>query len=246
MSAISLLIPSTRFRTVIGVLQLDAAVSIQHDANATPTKNPIEARSGDSDDNFTDHIRLQNRTLSIEALISESPLSIFSSAFNIFTGAAATSVANDLVGPTSNVAAQAFATGLGSIAGLIANRQEGDLSFPKKAFDYLISDLRDKRFPFTIVTRLQTYENMVITSLSVPQTAADGRSLRFSATFEQIKIVNTKTVAIPEGIVRNSGATQTQQQGKQTADTATDENGSKAKAFFDNIGVTTRGSGIIN
>jgi hypothetical protein len=244
MSALSLILGEKQFRTAIGVLRLDAAASIQHNATATPTKNPIEARSGDPIDNFTDHVRLENRTLSIDGLISESPLTVIASALSVFTGASSSLVRDAFGGGAlGGFAQQALAAGVGSIAGLIENRNDDDIQYPSKAFQYL-EELRDNRVPFTVITSLKRYENMILTNLSVPQTGVDGKSLRFSATFEQIQIVQTQVVIIPEQTVTNPSAASKQNLGKQAQNAATEDNGSVAKGFFDSIGITTRGSGL--
>jgi len=56
MAVLSLLIGQPQFRTTVGVLQLDAAQNITHEANAQITKNPIEDGS-----DVSDHARLENR-----------------------------------------------------------------------------------------------------------------------------------------------------------------------------------------
>ena len=243
MSSISLLLGEAQFRTAIAQLKLDAATNVQHAASATPTKNPVEARSGDPIDNFTDHIRLNNRVVQIDGLISESPLSVLGSAFNVFTGAAGGLVGDIVGGQLGGFTQQALAAGLGSLGGLIANRNQDGLQFPQKAFDYL-QELRDLRIPFTLVTRLRKYDSMVLTNLSVPQVAKDGKSLRFSATFEQIEIVQTRTVIIPTTSVTNPSAASTQNLGKQAQKTASEATGSLAKQLTDNLGLTVRGSGV--
>ena len=244
MSSLSLILGERQFRTAIGVLRLDAATSIQHNSTATPTKNPIESRSGDPIDNFTDHVRLENRTVQIDGLISEAPLSLFSSAFNVFTGATSSLVRDAFGGGLlGGFAQQALAAGVGSVAGLIENRNENDLQYPTKAFDYL-QELRDNRVPFTVITSLRKYENMIVTSISVPQRASLGRSLEFSATFEQIEIVQTQTVIIPEQTITNPSAATQQNLGKQAQKEASEANGSLAKSFTDSIGLTSRGSGL--
>lgn len=62
------------------------------------------------------------------------------------------------------------------------------------------------RQPITIVTTLDTYKNMVMTSLEVPRTASDGGAdaYRFSATFRQVTIVTTEriTVAVATPVAR--------------------------------------------
>jgi len=141
---------------------------------------------------------------------TEEPLTAIGSAFNLFTGAAAGAVGELAGGFAANFAARQ----LGSIAGAIASRNDQDRLYPAKAFEYL-KELRDNRIPFNIVTRLETYTNMMLTRLSVPQAADEGRSLRFQATFEQIQIVRTRTLQIPEAQTQ-TGAVKKEDTGKQT------------------------------
>lgn len=50
--------------------------------------------------------------------------------------------------------------------------------------------------PITIVTSLREYTRMVMTSLDFPRDAKMGGALRFTASFKQVKVVQTQTVAI--------------------------------------------------
>lgn len=72
--------------------------------------------------------------------------------------------------------------------------------------------IRDAREPVTIQTTLgnkspnevgKVYQNMVLTSLSIPRDSATGFALRFSATFTQIQLVTnertTVRVSVPRG-----------------------------------------------
>jgi hypothetical protein len=54
------------------------------------------------------------------------------------------------------------------------------------------------RQPITIITTLDTYKNMVMTSLEIPRTASDGGAdaYRFSATFRQVTIVTTERISV--------------------------------------------------
>lgn len=57
-----------------------------------------------------------------------------------------------------------------------------------------LKSIRAARRPITIVTALQTYKNMVMTSLSIPLSRETGKALRFNATFQQVEIVtNNRT-----------------------------------------------------
>jgi hypothetical protein len=243
MSALALILGKKAFRSEIAQLKLDAAVNIQHDFGSTVTKNPIESKTGNEVDNFTDHVRLENPVLQIEGVIAEAPLDLLGSAFNVFTGAATSSLNKTIGGQLGGFASQALAAGLGSVAGLIANRNRDDIQFPQKAFEYL-QELRRNKIPFTVVTRLKRYEDMILTRISVPQNTDDGNSLRFTATMEQIEIVQTQTVIIPEQTVTNQSAATKQALGKQTNITATDANASAAKSTLNDLGITTPRSGV--
>lgn len=56
------------------------------------------------------------------------------------------------------------------------------------AFRELVRLQRSKT-PFVVSTGLARYENMLIKELSVPRSAEDGRSVRFTATIEEILVV---------------------------------------------------------
>jgi len=53
--------------------------------------------------------------------------------------------------------------------------------------------LQKSRRPFTVVTGLKRYENMILTELSVPRTVDTGKSLHFRAVMKEIRIVTSKT-----------------------------------------------------
>lgn len=230
MATVDLLLGIPQARTVIGVLSLDAAQNITHSSTAQVSKNPIESGS-----EVVDNIRLDNRTLQIEGLISSTPITLLGSVIGAFQagaaeflgefaggfGAVAGSVgagigaSNLLSGGQGSAEDACGKSPTGSLNGIIESRDSTDVLFPEKAFRYL-QQLRDRRVPFTVRTSLQCYPNMVITALTVPQNAEVGKSLRFQMTCEQIQIVNTQTVIIPERIVKRSGAAGDQNLGKQT------------------------------
>lgn len=55
----------------------------------------------------------------------------------------------------------------------------------------LLKQLRDTRQPFTVVTGLETYENMAIARLGVPIDSGTGEQLRFNIDLEQVNIVSS-------------------------------------------------------
>jgi hypothetical protein len=58
----------------------------------------------------------------------------------------------------------------------------------------MLKQLRDAKTPFTVVTGLQTYENMAIASLGVPVDADTGNQLVFTLDLEEVPIVTSETV----------------------------------------------------
>lgn len=223
MSALNLILGKGQPRTKIDVLTLDVAMEIGHEQSASVTKNPIEDGS-----NVADNIRVENNIINITGIISEAPLTLLGSAFNIFTGLAATKAVQTLGSPFGTITGAA----VGSLGGLIAKRNENDVNFPKKAFQFL-TELKDKRTPFVVVTSLRTYQNMVLTKLSIPQRASVGNSLEFTATLEQIQVVKTSVVLIPEKKVKRPGAASSQNLGKQATKEATEQNKKGSSILFD-------------
>lgn len=56
--------------------------------------------------------------------------------------------------------------------------------------------IRDRAEPITIETSIGLYENMLMESLSIPQTAAGGGALRFRASFKQLRVVTNERVQV--------------------------------------------------
>lgn len=69
----------------------------------------------------------------------------------------------------------------------------------------------------SVVSGLKVYTNMVITNLSIPRTARNGGSLSFSASLEEIRIVNSQAVSIPNTQISNADS-ETNKQAQATQD----------------------------
>jgi hypothetical protein len=80
--------------------------------------------------------------------------------------------------------------------GDIATQRTGTNLPSEDAFARLMA-IRDARQPVTIQTSLQTFENMVLQSLSVPRDARTGRALKFRAIFVQVTLVTNARTTIP-------------------------------------------------
>lgn len=77
--------------------------------------------------------------------------------------------------------------------------------------------LKDSPKLITIVTELRTYEDMLLTSLSVPRDTRTGDALRFTAVFKRVKLVKNKSTTVtvtkePKGKKKASAGKQTAEQ----------------------------------
>lgn len=134
---------------------LDCTTIEDHNYTAAVTQNPIEDGS-----TISDHVNLQPVTITVEGLVSDSPLGFA------------------LIGTAQNVANQ--------IRTLF-----GTQSRSKTAFDEIIK-LWKNRIPFTVLTNLKRYDNMVISSANFPFSNTTGKALDLKIEFTQLSIVKSR------------------------------------------------------
>lgn len=65
----------------------------------------------------------------------------------------------------------------------------------KQYYNDLVN-LKKKREPVTLVTGLDTFDDMIITSLSIPREVNIGSNLQFTMTLKKLPIVSSKTTAV--------------------------------------------------
>ena len=101
----------------------------------------------------------------------------------------------------------------------------------KDVFDYL-EELWKTREPFSIVTALRRYDNMIISSLSVPRSKSVGSSLQFSINCEEIRIVTSAVIRIPQFQLSDEAKAGGQSNSKLGKAAATEEENSNASLLF--------------
>lgn len=74
-------------------------------------------------------------------------------------------------------------------------------SLTQKTFN-LIRQLHTDRQTITVYTKYFQYDDMAISNVGIPRSSSNGDSLSFSLEFVNLRIVNTQTVKVPEGISR--------------------------------------------
>lgn len=96
-----------------------------------------------------------------------------------------------------------------------------------------LEKLRLDATPCRILTSLRSYDNMVLQSLQIPRDSRTTEALRFSATFREVLLVETQTVAIPKP--RGNGLQSKDKRGKQGAAAASPQRERSAAAWLEDV-----------
>lgn len=80
-----------------------------------------------------------------------------------------------------------------------ANNTPWAESLTQPVFD-LLRDLIKARETVTVYTKYRIYDDMVLTNLNIPRSAATGEAIEFTAEFMNIRKVATQMVDVPDGI----------------------------------------------
>jgi len=255
----------TQTKAKIGVLdgvdgiELDCSVQETHERTATLTQSPVEDGS-----TISDHVILLPKRLTIEGIVSSTPLGaagLVGSALSAAASAAgnAASSAAAKAGKNSALAKAAATTGVASIGGLVAS---GVFSRdPADAFKAL-EELWKNRIPFTVVTAItgggssvlgsiaqalgiggQTtavYANMIMTSLNIPRNKDTVNVLRFTATMEQVVVVANANLAsvLAQAIPGASAVSDFGKQATTSPSSGVFDNGATALSNITGIGAT--------
>lgn len=151
-------------RTKIDTIELDCTVSEAHNGEVEVTEHPVEEGA-----NISDHARVKPPTLTLEGMVSNTPLNQGQHRRKV------TSKEGFVFETTATT-----------------DQITGQPGIMESAFTKL-QELREKAMPITVITRLKTYTNMVLTSLVVPRNASTGEALRFTATFRNVIIIKNRT-----------------------------------------------------
>jgi hypothetical protein len=86
----------------------------------------------------------------------------------------------------------------------------------KDAHDELYR-IKEEKEPILLITKFRAYENMFLTYLNFPSDAGDGEVLKFAVRFQQLNIVESQLVSIPNSRIKIETAQKQSSYGKQTA-----------------------------
>lgn len=94
-----------------------------------------------------------------------------------------------------------------------------------------LQDIRRSREPFTVVTSLGAYENMIFTSISASRDVSSVGAVFFNADLTQVRIISSETVQVPlRAIPEQRKAKQAPKQDKGKQQATTDTTGANGSA----------------
>lgn len=164
------------------LLIVDATLSDSYELTNDVTDSPVE----DGID-VSDHARIKPITYTIEGEISETPINLQASLQGLVTTASITA-GRELGG---------FGATVGGLAGGFAGARLFQSSDnPAKVARDELERMIQKKVIFTIVTKNKKLTDMILTSLKFPRAQNGARTLKFSATAKQIRIVKSKSIKI--------------------------------------------------
>ncbi|BBO74395.1 hypothetical protein DSCW_18120 [Desulfosarcina widdelii] len=190
------------------LLQVDCTHSERFSLDAHATAHAVEDGS-----EISDHIIQKGRTLNIDGSVSDSPINLTTA----MIGNAAGIVGGIFSGPAKTVATAA--------AVILGNRMVAASPKPARAALDVFEEIYEKKVLLTIVSGLATFTNMVMERFSPLRTAQNAGALVFSASFREVRIVNSETVAVPREALsedtRDLGSSE-KQAGRQQSSTLSD------------------------
>lgn len=161
------------------IIFVDATISEDHLRTSQVTMHEVE-----EGDQVSDHVIKKGIQLTLNGVISDDPINLTGALVGTGSG-----VIGSLVGGVAG----AITTGaLSKLGGNLLNNTSG---ISKTAYD-AFEQIYENSIPCTIITGLSTYTNMVLESLSMPRNPGTTRSLVFTATFKQVRIVASETVEV--------------------------------------------------
>lgn len=147
------------------IVEFNATLSEDHNISAELTDHPVETGS-----TITDHYRLLPKSITINGIVSNTPLS----------------------------GLNPLAIGAGLVAGVVTSVNSRISKSPaNEAYDKIEASMKKGEL-LTIVTTLKTYNNMLITSFSTRRDSASGNILNATIVLREVRIAKVETISTPE------------------------------------------------
>lgn len=194
---VSLLYLSGEDAEALELLKIDATRAEEHSFKAKATQHEVEDGA-----NISDHVIKAGRTVTLNGVISDDPITITAAAIGNLAG-----ITGSLVPGLGGAVATGAVSKLGSE--LISSGSK-----PSKDAIDILEYIYEENIPLMITTSIKTYTNMIMESLNIPRNVRNANSLEFSASFREIRIVESEVVEIPPSATAVDGAIKEQPGGK--------------------------------
>jgi len=200
-----------------GILTVDATIRSSHTSNATLTVRELESGA-----TINDHLLTKPEQLTIEGVISETPLDLLSSLIGSGVGLLASEASKKAAGTGA-------ATAVGVIGGLVLSQINGN-----RASDgfKIMQDLQLNRTKFDIVTGLKNYRDMVMVSITANRSAQIGKAIQFTAVMEKVTFVTSSLIEAAANAAADAVADAATDVGKQAATTASDSTSENSTILY--------------
>lgn len=175
MTLVRTLLEWTEASGASGALEIDTTKTRGFELAAEVTEFPVESGSA-----IADNIRPVNGTISIEGIISNSPLDLPST---------------QMEGVTQVTASQTLPGGDGSTKATLTT-WSGPFD-RRRACDTVLAALVSSGTPVRLTTSLRTLENLAITRYKVDESVETGQALPVVLEFKALRIATTQRVAVP-------------------------------------------------
>jgi|SRR6185503_3872212 len=175
-------------------IALDATTSERHASPATITDHPVESGA-----NTSDHIRPEPETLSLQGVVSNTPILLPTDHTD---GASKIQVEVEGVGPSVRVPLPIAGALIGNIP-LPGLTPKGHVLGFSPDFDRVAAvyeellKIRNSGTLVGIITTLREYENMGIAMIEVLRDANSGNILALSLEFKEVQFGSTEEVPVP-------------------------------------------------
>ncbi len=154
-------------------LVFDAVLSESHEGTSVLTEHAVESGAP-----ISDHKRANPARLTIEALVTNTPL-LAPPASGYGEGPAVTAEVRKDEDVKANVVI--FSASFDRLADV----------------ETTLRRLRLEATPVTVSTRVRTYEQVQVVSVTCPREPEDGDSLRFQIEFQEVRVAQSRTVDAP-------------------------------------------------
>lgn len=158
------------------------------DYEAEISEHPVEEGQ-----EISDHVQLKNPTIRLKGVISNTPLDLSIAIANLASGT--------LAAITSSQARQNLLnTGVSQAVGILGSALQGNAgNLTADAYSgavdaisrVILLNAYQAKMPFSVITKRQRFDNVVIKRLTFPRNEETGYALAFEMEIKQIRIVKT-------------------------------------------------------